>query len=60
MYFYALCFETGSGVRANDVKAAEWYVKAAEAGNKKAIDWCRKRKMDFTPKKQAPAITPLE
>ncbi len=43
MYYYALCFETGMGVGANQLQAQTWYQKAAEAGNKLAIEWCRKK-----------------
>jgi TPR repeat protein len=54
MYFYALCYETGSGVRANELKALECYKKAAEDGNRFAIEWCRAHKppVAFTPRKQ--------
>ena len=50
MYFYAQCFETGTGVPANRLLAQTWYKKAAEAGNPRAAAWCRKEGIPFTPK----------
>jgi TPR repeat protein len=41
MYLYARCFEAGIGVDANPTEASDWYRRAAEAGNRPALDWCR-------------------
>lgn len=41
MYLYARCFEAGTGVGANPGEASDWYRRAAEAGNRPALDWCR-------------------
>ncbi|MDQ3198414.1 MAG: protein kinase [Verrucomicrobiota bacterium] len=41
MFLYARCFELGTGVEASPTEASEWYRRAAEAGNRPAIDWCR-------------------
>ena len=38
---YARCLETGTGTKANQLEAGNWYVKAAREGFKPAIDWCR-------------------
>jgi TPR repeat protein len=51
MLFLAQAYESGSGVRPNQSKAAEWYQKAADAGNQTAADWCRAHNVKFTPKK---------
>ncbi len=42
MFFYAMCLEGGVTIPKNPVEARAWYVKAAQAGNKPAIDWCKK------------------
>ena len=41
MYLYARCFEAGTGVDVNPSEASDWYRRAAEAGNRPALDWCR-------------------
>jgi serine/threonine protein kinase len=41
MYLYARCFEAGTGVDVNPNEASDWYRRAAEAGNRPALDWCR-------------------
>jgi len=41
MFLYARCFEVGTGVNANPTEASAWYRRAAEAGNRPALDWCR-------------------
>ncbi len=50
MYYYALCFESGMGVRANQLQAKKWYINAAQAGNRPAAEWCRKNGVDIPPK----------
>ena len=42
MFFYAMCFEGGVGVEKDREAAREWYVRAAQGGNKTALDWCKK------------------
>ena len=42
MYFYAMCFEGGVGVDRDRETARVWFVRAAQAGNKTAIEWCKK------------------
>ncbi len=42
MYLYARCLESGNGVPLNRASAESWYKKSAEAGNPRALDWCRK------------------
>ena len=42
MYFYAMCFDGGVGVEKDPASARSWYVRAAQGGNKTAIDWCKK------------------
>lgn len=41
MFLYARCLESGTGLEANAAEAATWYRRAAENGNRAAIDWCR-------------------
>jgi TPR repeat protein len=43
MFFLAQCYDgTGTGVAPNPQIAKQWYVRAAEAGEKRAIEWCEK------------------
>lgn len=43
MYFYAMCLEGGvGGLPKNPDQAREWYLRSAQAGNKAAVDWCKK------------------
>ena len=42
MYFYAMCFDGGVGVSRDREAAREWYVRAAQGGNRTAIEWCKK------------------
>lgn len=43
MLFLAQCYEPpGVGVAVNPQLARQWYVRSAEAGEKKAIEWCEK------------------
>ncbi|MDP9291719.1 MAG: protein kinase, partial [Verrucomicrobiota bacterium] len=41
MYLYARCLESGTGTEPNATEASTWYRRAAESGNRGAIDWCR-------------------
>jgi serine/threonine protein kinase len=50
MFNVAICYELGSGTSKNPQQMLEWYQKAAEAGHSKAIEWCNKNKVEFTPK----------
>jgi serine/threonine protein kinase len=47
MFLYARCFEAGTGVDANPTEASDWYRRAAEAGNRPALDWCRQHKVSL-------------
>ena len=47
MYLYARCFEAGTGVAADPVEASDWYRRAAEAGNRPALDWCRQHNVSL-------------
>jgi uncharacterized protein len=42
MYFYAMCFEGGVGIDKDRQAARTWYVRAAQGGNRTAIEWCKK------------------
>lgn len=42
MFFYAMCFEAGVGVERDRKAARSWYVRAAQGGNRTAIEWCKK------------------
>jgi serine/threonine protein kinase len=50
MHLLAICYETGSGTAKNPQLMREWYRKAAEAGNAKAAEWCKKNNVEFTPR----------
>jgi TPR repeat protein len=50
MYLYARCLEHGIGIKENLIQAQNMYRKAAEAGDRRAADWCRKNSVLFTPK----------
>ncbi len=47
MYLYARCFELGTGLEASPSEAAEWYRRAAEAGNRPAQEWCRQHQVKY-------------
>jgi len=47
MYQYARCLESGTGVEANPSEASDWYRRAAEAGNRRAQDWCHQHNVSF-------------
>lgn len=47
MYQYAHCLESGTGVEANPSEASDWYRRAAEAGNRRAQDWCHQHNVSF-------------
>lgn len=49
MFYYALCLEKGIGIGKNFSAAKSWYVKAAEAGNDPARQWCSENDVKFTP-----------
>ena len=49
MFLYARCFELGTGVDANPTEASDWYRRAAEAGNRPALDWCRQHSVSLNP-----------
>ena len=49
MFLYARCFEAGTGVDANPTEASDWYRRAAAAGNRAALDWCRQHKVTLNP-----------
>jgi serine/threonine protein kinase/TPR repeat protein len=42
MYFYAMCFDGGVGIDRDRESARSWYVRAAQGGNRTAIEWCKK------------------
>ena len=48
MYNYAQCLDEGIGTGRNSLQAQAWYRKAAEAGDDRAADWCRKHNIPFT------------
>ncbi len=50
MFNYARCLEEGIGVAKNPLQAKDWYRQAATAGDKRAIDWCQKHSVPFTPR----------
>ena len=50
MGLYAQCLESGMGTGKNLLQAQNWYRKAAEGGDRRSIDWCRKNSVPFTPK----------
>ena len=50
MFLLAQCYEDNIGVEKSLMKATALYRKAAEAGDPRAADWCRKNSVPFTPK----------
>jgi len=48
MFNFAQCLDEGIGTAKNGLKAQAWYRKAAEAGDERAAEWCRKRNVPFT------------
>jgi serine/threonine protein kinase/TPR repeat protein len=50
MWLYAVCLDDGLGVVKSQLQATTWYRKAAEAGDRRAAEWCRKNSVPFTPK----------
>jgi TPR repeat protein len=54
MYLLAYCYEIGAGTPKNPQLMREFYQKAAGLGNEKAIEWCKKNKVEFTPTEPAP------
>jgi TPR repeat protein len=49
-WLYARSVENGIGVAKNPLLARSLYKQAAEAGDRHAIDWCRKNFVPFLPK----------
>src|SRR5205823_5765663 len=47
MFNFAQCLEEGIGVGKNGLQAQAWYRKAAEAGEDRAIDYCRRNNLPF-------------
>jgi TPR repeat protein len=50
MYLLGYCYEIGAGTPKNPQLMRQSYQDAAAAGNEKAIEWCRKNNVPFTPK----------
>lgn len=50
MWGLARCYENGIGVPKNLLTAQRWYKKAAEAGDRRAVEWCKKSGVTFTPR----------
>lgn len=48
-YSYAMCLQGGVGVTANPELAQSFYIRAAEGGNKAALDWCQDHGIAVTP-----------
>lgn len=46
MLYLAMALEGGAGLPPNPKKARTWYVAAAKAGNKRALEWCRNQKIE--------------
>jgi TPR repeat protein len=47
MYLYARCLEAGTGVANDPTAATDWYRRAAEGGNRPAVEWCRQHQVGF-------------
>jgi serine/threonine protein kinase len=45
MYLYARCLEAGTGVASDPTAATDWYRRAAEGGNRPAVEWCRQHQV---------------
>ena len=53
---YAQCLESGIGVKANQLEAVNWYVKAAQGGSRGAIEWCSQHHVNV-PGIEPPSLT---
>lgn len=47
MMLYARCLEYGVGTGKSSFDAQDWYRLAAEAGDKRAVQWCQRNKVVF-------------
>ncbi len=47
MFFYANCLAGGIGVPKDLKTAADYFRRAAKAGNARAVEWCRKNKVSY-------------
>jgi TPR repeat protein len=50
MFNYAQCLDEGLGTAKNQLQAQAWFRKAAEAGDRRAMDYCRRNSIPFTPR----------
>ncbi len=57
MFQYAWCLNDGSGVKKDPEAAEGWFIRAARAGFKPAIDWCEDNNIAFE-EAEIPAPTP--
>ena len=48
MLLLATCYEEGIGVGKNQLQAMDWYKKSALRGNPRAVDWCKKNKVEIS------------
>jgi TPR repeat protein len=47
MFDYAVTLWDGSGVRKDRKAATDWFKRAAQAGDRRAIEWCNQNKIPF-------------
>jgi TPR repeat protein len=47
MFFYASCLQDGLGVPKDTKAAADWFRRAARAGNPRAIEWCKQNGVSY-------------
>ncbi len=57
MFNYANCLNDGSGVEKNPEAAKPWFIRAAKAGHKPAIDWCEENNVSLD-EPELPSPTP--
>jgi serine/threonine protein kinase/TPR repeat protein len=48
MFYYAMCFQGGVGVKKDPEEARQWYIKAAKAGSRPAIEWCKENGVNIS------------
>jgi TPR repeat protein len=47
MFDYAVTLWDGTGVRKDRKAATSWFKRAAQAGDRRAIEWCNQNKVPF-------------
>ncbi len=59
MFNFAMCLNEGSGVEKDPEAAKSWFIRAAKAGHKPAMDWCQENNISLE-EAESQAPTPEE